>query len=544
MRFTLPLILFTFFTIGAFAQCEEDDTPRVLLIGDSWANFMNTDGTINDVLTKWGHSNFKYYANGNVAVNGAETPDFLEADMQEEIQSILNENPTIDFVHLSIGGNDVMGDWDINFTQAATDQLQQEASVRLRTIIEFLKQAKPGIKVLWSGYCYPNFEEIIQNFAPFQTGHPFYGTWDGMGQPTNLQINNLLNEFDGMVLDYTDTTPNVDFFEAPGILQYNWGQIEPLGVAPGGTYPAFTVPMPYGDPVYPSPIPAMRDYGIIGDCFHLSPEGYFTLVDFHARKYYHKQLMDDMYLLATNDAGTGSVDDNGDVSSDLILGNDGSTSTIQLTFDTSNMPDTTLEEASIFLRRESIIGSDPTAGDLQIRIKNGNIGASYDLEADDLMAATDLTGEPCKFGSTGGAEHWIKLRLPEDALPFISNQGVTQIQILAPNAAGEAVVFSNASDPELAPVLNLNYSGEVDNTSISELADTDVSVYPNPASHWFRVDATSNNAILNVIVFDLFGKRVLSSNRQLVDVSALPSGIYPVRIETENGMVTKRLIKR
>lgn len=81
-----------------------------MLVGDSRAFFMGVDQTINNIMTKWGHSNYKYFTNITLAVNGAETDDFLTPGRQDEIALQLAQNPTIEVVHLSIGGNDVLGE--------------------------------------------------------------------------------------------------------------------------------------------------------------------------------------------------------------------------------------------------------------------------------------------------------------------------------------------------------------------------------------------------------------------------------------------------
>ena len=535
------LLLFTFCYHTAFSQCEETDVPRVLLIGDSWANFMNIDQTINDVLNKWGHSNYTYYSSLSVAVNGAQTPDFLEPSMQAEIESIFEENPTIDFVHLSIGGNDVMGDWDIGFTAAETQQLEDEVSVRLRAIIDFLKDAKPGVKILWSGYCYPNFGEVIDNFAPFQSSHPFYGTWSDMDFPEFIQINDLLNDFNQMVIEYADTTPDVDFFEASGLMQYTFGQEEPLGISPGGTYPPMSVPMPYGDPTYPSPIPSMRDYGLLQDCFHLSPAGYFALVDYHAQKYYHKALMDDHYVLASNNASSGSISSTGSTNENLYLGADSiADHVIQLNFNTTSMEDMDLESASIFLRRESIMGGDPTIdSEIQIRVKSGMFGSSMDVEVSDLMETADNEGTPCLFGSTGGEGHWLRIDIPAEALQYITNSSETQFQILAPNVSDELVQFTGTSDPEFAPVLNLNYVGSPE--SVADVSMPEVSIYPNPAVTSFRVQGTSPKL---VEIMDVRGGLVQSSTERVTSIEGLDRGVYLVRITgIDQQISTVKMIK-
>ncbi|MFM7823902.1 MAG: hypothetical protein ACKPB3_09035, partial [Bacteroidota bacterium] len=151
----------------AWSQCAETPVERVLLMGDSWAAMMGTDNSINIAFTKWGHSNYKFYTNSVLSENGTETVDFIQPARLTEIQTQLLARPTIDFVHISLGGNDVLGQWNKNWSQAKTDSLLDSVSARLVFIMDFIKSVRPGIRILWSGYAYPNFGEIIGDQAPF-----------------------------------------------------------------------------------------------------------------------------------------------------------------------------------------------------------------------------------------------------------------------------------------------------------------------------------------------------------------------------------------
>ncbi|MBK9600223.1 MAG: hypothetical protein IPO60_18370 [Flavobacteriales bacterium] len=316
-------ILFLFaalLSIQAIGQCSEPSERKVLLVGDSWAFFMGVDQTINTVLDRWGHSNFTYFTNLTLAENGAETDDFQSAAKQNEIAAQLAANPSISVVHLSIGGNDVLGDWNVDFTQAQTDSLKDAVFARLVDVIEFIKSTRPDIHILWSGYMYPNFGEVIASAAPLSSSHPFYNTWSGMGFPTFAQLNQILIEFSDQVEAYTDADPRLDFVNVPGLMQYAFGQNSPLLIAPGGTYPPYTQPLPYGDPSYPSPRNSMRDYLLTKDCFHLSAAGYRDMISYHAQKFYQKYLMSDQYLLSEGGTRDGSVSDAGALSADLKMG--------------------------------------------------------------------------------------------------------------------------------------------------------------------------------------------------------------------------------
>ena len=72
--------------------------------------------------------------------------------------------------------------------------------------------------------------------------------------------------------------------------------------------------------------------------------------------------------------------------------------------------------------------------------------------------------------------------------------------------------------------------------------DTDVLVYPNPASSIFQIAGASDLSVLRVEIYDSMGrllKRVI--NDTSVDVSDLNEGVYTVKIITPNGFVSKSL---
>lgn len=516
--------------INTFAQCSESDEINVLLIGDSWAFFMGVDGTINNVFEKWGHSNKTFTTNIEVAVNGARTTDFLETNMQTEIRDLINSNPSIDVVHLSIGGNDVLGEWNVNFTTAQLDSLVDLVYGQTLDIITFLKSTKPGLKIVFSGYVYPNFEEVIESAAPLQSSHPFYGTWSGMGFPSFIEINTILNDFSLLVEAYADSDPQVEFFKATGLMQYTFGQSSPLGVAPGGTYPPFTQPQPFGDPNYPSPKNSMRDYfGITKDCFHLSPQGYRDLISFHTQKFYHKFLMADQYLLATS-ANNGHVSSIGNANSSLLLGSSNTESfATLLNFETQNMNWTGVEKAEIFLNIESLSGTNPLNGAIEVSIKSGNIGTTSAPEGADWSAAIDLTTTPCVFGKKEGAGDWIRIELPANLLPFLNSQGNSQFLIKGLSNSLGVVTFSDTQDPEFAPVLNLKYDENY--VGIQEAkSNLSLSLYPNPGNHLVYISSL-DAPITTIQVVDVLGKSCLTlehSPSNLYDFSSLTNGFYKV----------------
>lgn len=542
MKKFLPIaFLFCLFTTALNAQCSEQSEPKVLLVGDSWAFFMSVDQTINTVFKQWGHSDATFYTNIDLAVNGAETGDFLDQAKLDEIAARLNEYPSIEFIHLSIGGNDALGDWNVNFTPEQTDSLVDTISNRLAYLVNLLKAIKPDIKILWSGYVYPNFGEVIETAAPFQTSHPFYGTWEGMGFPTFDQINGILNTFSQRAEMYVDTVANLDFVSCPGLMQYTFGQNSPLGVPPGGSYPAYSVPMPFGDPNYPSPKESMRDYGLTKDCFHLSPQGYRNFISFHTQKYYHKALMHDFYALPDTTYSAG-LNQSTILPDTFWVGNTGGLDqkTI-LSFNLSALADTGITKASLFLRREAVVGSNPINNGLTVKLAAPYFGQSINVEYADINESAQTEGVPCQFGANDADGHWIRLDLPSSFYPYIQSGSNVQLIIQTNELSGGAVRFTNAHNPDFAPVLDISYGPKA--LSVPELPQARVSVYPNPTHGTATINSKENYT--TATLYNLTGQQLGSwpvANQQF-DISALPSGLYMVMLSNSRAISHISLMK-
>lgn len=546
MKITITFLLILSIVYNGFGQCNENSEVRTLLIGDSWAFFMGVDQTLNTVYENWGHSDISYYTNVAIAENGAKTTDFLEPDKQQAIIQAFDDYPNADHVHLSIGGNDFLGNWKVSFTQQETDDLKQEVIDSLLAVIDFIQGVKPGVHIVWSGYVYTNFDEVISNFFS-PSNHPFYGTWENMEFPTNEQINEQTIAFLNEVETVLDQDPNVTFNNAPGLMQTIFGQEDPLEVAPFGTYLPGAAPIPEGFSDYPSPQNSMRDYGLTKDCFHLSAGGYRAMIGYQMQKYYHKAFMSDIYFLAANNSGTGSVSNNGTVNNNLLVGNsNGEDHASILTFDTSSAIDTTILRARIFLRRKNQTGGNPITDSLIVKVKSGGFGTDLAIQASDFTAVANESDTPCLFGDNSN-ENWIRLDLPSSLFPYILDNDQTQFMILAPNTNESLIEFYDASDADFAPVLDLEFEGDFQlSTPVKELANQNIQLFPNPAQNLLNV-RSENAPITQIIVYDLQGNILLkqhaNENNLKINVSLLKPGTYLTVIQTPMGTHQIRFIK-
>ncbi|TYB77180.1 T9SS type A sorting domain-containing protein [Bizionia myxarmorum] len=80
--------------------------------------------------------------------------------------------------------------------------------------------------------------------------------------------------------------------------------------------------------------------------------------------------------------------------------------------------------------------------------------------------------------------------------------------------------------------------------SVDDFSLKSISVTPNPAQDYINIDFPNSISNYTTELFDIAGKLVLKSNNvERLNVSKLHSGIYILKISTDTGSVSKRIIK-
>lgn len=77
-----------------------------------------------------------------------------------------------------------------------------------------------------------------------------------------------------------------------------------------------------------------------------------------------------------------------------------------------------------------------------------------------------------------------------------------------------------------------------------QLSTDDLKLFPNPARSWVKIENNSGLRINRITLINMLGQEVYStkkSNLQTIDISALPSGIYNVKITFNEGEVNRKL---
>ncbi|WP_055442547.1 DUF7619 domain-containing protein [Lacinutrix himadriensis] len=71
-----------------------------------------------------------------------------------------------------------------------------------------------------------------------------------------------------------------------------------------------------------------------------------------------------------------------------------------------------------------------------------------------------------------------------------------------------------------------------------------IKLYPNPVGDQFKIEVTNSNSIIDVKIFDVSGKQLLTFKpSENYNVKDLVSGVYFVSVQTNDGTVTKKIIK-
>jgi len=115
---------------------------------------------------------------------------------------------------------------------------------------------------------------------------------------------------------------------------------------------------------------------------------------------------------------------------------------------------------------------------------------------------------------------------------FIADEPISRVELEGANGSGE--LFGNFLFGADCLVIG------IDDNLLSQ-----VSLFPNPATDFVSIQLPNTVEMKSIAVYDVLGKVVANSatNNQ-INVSQLNAGVYMVNIETNQGTVTKKIIKK
>jgi len=548
----LLLIIFIFNVTFLGAQnCNFPPTIKLLIVGDSWGNFMWVYKNYRESFKKFGYPDYLEEGTGTVE-NGANASDFIVNPKLTNVINALNNNPDAEWVLMSLGGNDVLGEWHKDFTPFQNDSLLDTIQGTMQIIIDTIKQTKPGVQILISGYDYPNFAEttsILPNTA-------YTDLFESMGEPTFAEINGILEQLIQRFTDMAQADPQLNIVNNLGLMQYMFGQTVNLIVPPySPPYPQYSVPLPGGNINYPSPMPAML--GNL-DAFHLSSAAYQHFTNRNTELFFWEQFRrnKDTTLVSSGTPFDGFVDTSETITGNqLAFGNPSSAGEVSsiLSFNTEAIPDNAIiTEARLFLTRSSQLNQNPIltygASSISMDIKSGYFGDSSAVELIDFSDPADAENIACLVGTAENNDYKIRFEMSDSAsLSFINKTGLTQFRLKVnsyDSLALNALYFYGAdAGGTNMPILDVKYSLTVSNKQHA-IQKNDMLIYPNPTNEVLKIQGANINQVeisnLNGHILEKFA--FTNATNPTIKLSQFAHGIYLMRITTDCGSVVKKLI--
>ena len=246
---TIRTRLVPFLTLLIVASAASAATPRILVVGDSWTLLMI--GNLQTALDNVGLSEFEVHGDltaiGGTRASQWATPYFLDLITQE-----LTAFPSIDIVHLSMGGNDVLAaSWS---TPTEFQALAETIFDNIDVVVAHILSIRPNAKIAWCSYDY------VQD----------------------VSLNDELGMLTQEAIDRAALNPRFFCINNLGLMHVTYGYPGEFGPGerplPGG-YPDYT-PLMGGDPAFPGPPEAFLD------AIHLTYEGYGVLAERCVSEFY------------------------------------------------------------------------------------------------------------------------------------------------------------------------------------------------------------------------------------------------------------------
>ena len=215
--------------------------------------------------------------------------------------------------------------------------------------------------------------------------------------------------------------------------------------------------------------------------------------------------------------------------------------------------DNLIEDNKFYFDNGLTLGLDPgyDAGafdqnmDIMSRLSENDQGVGMVINAMGLNSLEENTVIPLVFNRTAGVEFSVS---------FEDSTIGEDVNVYLEDTVAETYTDLRSEDFTLTPETDLSDMGRfylrVGNTSLggNDLEESYISVYKSSDNEYVTIDGLSNTQKANVKLFNVIGQQVLSktliSNQstQTVSTVGLTTGIYIVRLEADNSVITKKII--
>jgi hypothetical protein len=88
-----------------------------------------------------------------------------------------------------------------------------------------------------------------------------------------------------------------------------------------------------------------------------------------------------------------------------------------------------------------------------------------------------------------------------------------------------------------------NFSETCGTLGINDFLESNISIYPNPTNSFITIKHNNSIEIENIKIFDTQGKQLNKTKANIVNLSNFQLGLYFIKIKTNEGILTKKIIK-
>jgi lysophospholipase L1-like esterase len=542
----LPLL----FSSPAKAQmgaCDGKIERRIVLVGDSWAHFTWIYRSMYESLKANGFADIT--EDGTRTALISTQAEFW--DTEEGLQIItdrIDQLPAADVFIIFIGGNDVMWKWRRDKPFEELLPFSDAMLGHTDNIINAIQAARPNAQIIIGSYDYPNFAETMVD----NEWNPYYDQWVKFGFAPPIELNVGLQFFEEYRANWPryNLDSNVHFINNIGVAQYYLGFPDSAVFEPYVPFAPRTVPLPFGDPRYPTSRAGM---GLEGwDAYHFNEIGYKYIGDNMIKQFIGEYFRKDkaQTLKSVGGSAEGWVTPTGVTGTNEVrIGKNQNLDYAGIfTFNTADIPDDAeLEGASIYITRSRLVGNAPLDGvfpaNVQVDLKAGGFGPSAAIEKEDWNAPADVSAAGCIVGSGRGEEYKLRIDLNAEALAAINKQGTTQFRIkfslAGPSNRLMHFFDGDEEDNYLAPFMDVYYSNVRTAVRDNRSKPEQLAFFPNPTTGKlnFEVPSALRNDNVQATVFNTLGAVVLSKNLftagvpvSNLDLGQLPDGAYVLQL--------------
>lgn len=196
--------------------------PRIALVGDSWPLIMRHHQGFKRALVERGYRprqvrnvaigwSFLGLTETRLSYPGVESYRFVEERYMRVLDETFARYPTIDIVHLSLGGADILHDMPGDLDPAGQERFIRATILpNIDRVLTRLRATYPDKHIVFVSYDYINFRDTWAEHKRTQ------GRWERLGQPEPIEMNEMMLTLKKLQQETVAKHPEVVFVDYIG----------------------------------------------------------------------------------------------------------------------------------------------------------------------------------------------------------------------------------------------------------------------------------------------------------------------------------------